>query len=34
MHSGKVTGSFDAAGTSTETLVGAIFGKENTPDAA
>ncbi|OQM74322.1 sugar ABC transporter ATP-binding protein [Manganibacter manganicus] len=34
MHSGKVTGSFDAAGTSNETLVGAIFGKENTPDAA
>ena len=34
MHSGKVTGTFDTANTSTETLVGAIFGKESTSHAA
>lgn len=34
MHAGKVTGTFDTSTTSTETLVGAIFGKENTSHAA
>jgi ribose transport system ATP-binding protein len=29
MHAGRVTGDFDAATTSTETLVGAIFGREH-----
>jgi ribose transport system ATP-binding protein len=34
MYSGKVTGSFDAVGTNSETLVGAMFGKENMSNAA
>ena len=34
MYSGKVTGSFDAASTSTETLVGAMFGRETSSYAA
>lgn len=34
MYAGQVTGSFDAISTNNETLVGAIFGKESTSNAA
>jgi ribose transport system ATP-binding protein len=34
MHSGKVTGTFDTASTTSEMLVGAIFGKESKSHAA
>ncbi|MFV0358521.1 sugar ABC transporter ATP-binding protein [Tropicimonas sp.] len=34
MYSGRVTGVFDNASTSNETLVGALFGSENTNNAA